>query len=500
MPAFPERLSLRQKAFKKIAGAEDGRRRREDDAVQLRKQTREEALRKKRMINDQVQPVSAPSVQQCPMDCGVMPETLQMIMDLAQAIRSWSSCPQVQFLAVQQLRKLLNIASDPPIEQVISTGIVPHIVEFMKDMTKTGLQIEAGWVLNIITSGMPEQTRAVVDAGALPVFMQLLESPHEDVCEQAIWALGNIAGDSWKLRNLVIQSGGLDPILKSIRESKTASMMRNSTWVLSNLCRGRPHAPLEWVAPALPTLSQLINSTDEEVLADACWALACISDGEPERIDALIEAGACQRLVDLLDHASPMVQLPAVRAVGNIVLGDEAQTEAILLCEPLPLFLRLLTHQNKSIKKEVCRAISNIMAGNSDQVQHVIDNGLIPAVIHLLRTAEYDIKREAAWVMRNATAYQVPEQIKYFVQCDCIKPLVDLLSLPDVKGVGVALYALEKILMVGQSQQHQLSLSLNEIAALVEQAEGLRKIEALQDNPNGVISSMAMKILDEQFP
>lgn len=54
------------------------------------------------------------------------------------------------------------------------------------------------------------------------------------------------------------------------------------------------------VKPALPALTGLIHSNDEEVLTDACWALSYLSDGTNDKIQAVIEAGVCPRLVELL--------------------------------------------------------------------------------------------------------------------------------------------------------------------------------------------------------
>lgn len=55
--------------------------------------------------------------------------------------------------------------------------------------------------------------------------------------------------------------------------------------------------------PALPVLQQLIHLNDEEVLTDACWALSYLSDGTNDKIQAVIEAGVCPRLVELLLYA-----------------------------------------------------------------------------------------------------------------------------------------------------------------------------------------------------
>lgn len=54
------------------------------------------------------------------------------------------------------------------------------------------------------------------------------------------------------------------------------------------------------VKPALPALERLINSNDEEVLTDACWALSYLSDGTNDKIQAVLESGVCPRLVELL--------------------------------------------------------------------------------------------------------------------------------------------------------------------------------------------------------
>lgn len=54
------------------------------------------------------------------------------------------------------------------------------------------------------------------------------------------------------------------------------------------------------VSPALQTLARLLSTNDEDVLTDACWALSYLSDGTNDKIQAVIDAGVCRRLVELL--------------------------------------------------------------------------------------------------------------------------------------------------------------------------------------------------------
>ena len=101
-----------------------------------------------------------------------------------------SADPATQLVAVQAARKLLSSDRNPPIDALINSGILPVLVKCLEANDNPSLQFEAAWALTNIASGTSQQTQAVVEANAVPLFLNLLKSPQQNVCEQAVWALG----------------------------------------------------------------------------------------------------------------------------------------------------------------------------------------------------------------------------------------------------------------------------------------------------------------------
>ena len=65
--------------------------------------------------------------------------------------------------------------------------------------------------------------QVVVESGAVPVFVELINSNDIEVKIQTIWALGNIAGDNASTRDLVLKHNVIPPLSKVAKYSQTIS-------------------------------------------------------------------------------------------------------------------------------------------------------------------------------------------------------------------------------------------------------------------------------------
>jgi importin subunit alpha-1 len=405
--------------------------------------------------------------------------------------------PKILYSLARAFREMLSVEKAPPIDAVLAAGALPRLVELLALDAHPLVQFEALWALTNIASGCSSNTRAVMDAGAVPPFVRLLASPDPDVKNQAAWALGNVAGDGVALRDAVLAAGALPPLLAATTLTSGLPSLANVTWTLSNLCRGKPAPSMDHTREMLPKLAQLITSDDKNVQQDAMWALSYLSDGDSARLSAFLEVNALPRIVQLLSSPHTEVVTPALRTIGNIVTGDELQTQAVINEGALHGVRALMTNFRRNIRKEACWMVSNVCAGTPGQIQAVFDCNLFPALIHQLTNGEADVQREACWALSNATTGGTAQQIYDLVRLGAVAPLGGVLrsTVQDPKVQKVALEGLANILSRSVPPGNTGCYF-----STLEQEEVPDKVLELTGSDNAMLSSAATAFMAKWFP
>ncbi|KAF4757424.1 hypothetical protein FOZ63_023203 [Perkinsus olseni] len=187
--AFENRIAARRQNFKKASGDSQAmRRRREDATLQIRKKEKAEQLVRRRrleMDDDEGSKATTKDNSSAP--------TKNDIPSLVTLLKS--SDPDTALEALVSFRKMLSKEDNPPIADVIAAGVLPRFKYLLDNPTVSKMQFEAAWALTNVASGSSEQTRAVIELGAVDSFRNLLSSEDTDLQEQSIWAMANIAGD-----------------------------------------------------------------------------------------------------------------------------------------------------------------------------------------------------------------------------------------------------------------------------------------------------------------
>lgn len=442
-----------------------------------------------------------------------------------------SESPDTQHEAVCELRTLLDGAHPPPLDDVLHADFVPRLLQLSQQADRQNLQFVALWVLTNLTSGTPEQTRAVVDCGAVDIFERLLESPAAQIQEQASSILANIAGASVELRDAAVASGAVNHVLKMLNVKAEAgvetrsyydkddkvwklrggkpeqpiSVTRMGAHCLNNLCRGEPSPVLgEVAAPLFHTLGTLVMSTDEEVLVKACSVLSCLHHAVAEHTTVLLKDGTCIRLVELLSNPNRRVQSVAASAVESIARGGSQGMDALLQCNPLPALKALLSGGNPSGQKDSCSVVANILALGNPQLQEVVDAGIVPLLVRSLQATEDGVRGCAARALSILSSKCSPAQMQDLVKPDCIAHMLSMLEptafQSSTEAGRVALSFVENILEAGKSLQQERGAGENYFARLVEEADGLRMLRAISElTAGGDLPAEARGILRSSF-
>ena len=208
----------RKAAFKPSVDIQSGRRRRQETQHQIRKSKKEENMLKRRMGHTNNASGMTTEKEEGVVVSQKKAPTPDDLPELMKVILAPESTIDQRIEAVRDIRRMLSVERNPPVEEVLRAGALPPLVEFLKhgesgtlffDSAGT-LVFEAAWALTNIAS--THRTRDVVEGGAIAPLIALMRHRIPDVREQAVWCLGNIAGDCSEFRDEVLRHGIAEPM------------------------------------------------------------------------------------------------------------------------------------------------------------------------------------------------------------------------------------------------------------------------------------------------
>lgn len=484
-------IAERKSSFKKGLDACEGRRNRNETTINLRKNKREEGLAKRRAMVTPTVPAAFEASTTTTSD-DRKTYTVADISELAASLAKPNIIDAKLLEVARAFRKILSVENNVPVKKVLDSGVLPALVQMISCGDKPDIQFEAAWALTNIAS--TDYTRVVADAGAIPIFVNLLSNPVAEIRDQSAWCLGNIAGDCPELRDMVLNAGAMQPLIQNVMTPSNPTLLNNCVWALSNFCRGKPAPAVDMVASAIPVLASILaGNNNDEAKSDALWALSYISDGNDERIQTVIDCdGVVALLVEILGSDLSNAITPALRTIGNIVSGEDPKyTQTAIdagLMRKMPL---LLQNAKKSIRKEACWVLSNVAAGTQDQIQTIFKGGLVH-VVQLAEEGEYEVRKEAIWTLGNVATGGTATQVMSLVECGAIDALCSILNVNDSKILMVALDAIENILKTAEACGKNY-------VSFVDECGGLQMIEALQEHQEDSIYSKCIDIIETYF-
>ncbi|VDK87686.1 unnamed protein product [Litomosoides sigmodontis] len=507
----PYDATSRESMYKNRGMTSDAmRRRREEVCAEIRKAKRYDDLNKRRQIdladkNDGPERQLEINMRSCSAWSKVIATTgheqVSNAIDERIVLKLCSEYPEEIEEALDCYRRRFRASNAGDVaDEIVSLNLIPRIVVLLQAGPTLNIRRTATHIVGAIVAICSTHTEGIVKSGVVPYLVDLIGNPDREMRELTLFALGNIAAECSEYRDLCIACGMAEK-MTMMPDGCTMTLMeaRCAVWAASNLCRGKdPPVDLAKIAVLLPLFNEALYSNDTLIISDACRAFGRLLDATPESsYKCILKPSTVECLVEHMGNSNSKISLAALLAVGNIVSGDDEQTQSVLNCtNALNYIHRLLLDGEQKTKREVCWVLSNIAAGTTSQIQTIFDAGIISSLIQILKTETFQVRSEACWVIANVITGGSREHVSRIVNEGALIPLSDMLTVMDCSVVAVVLKTLSEILDCGEYCKID---GQNPYVTRLEELNVVDKLEFLMLSANTEIFFKACSIMEKYY-
>ena len=402
MSSFASSSSDHQRLYKSGISLKNGAESRRKKMVDIRRSKRSKILMAKRMKLTSMNEATGDA--QMTTSSNPHSVTTDAIRDLVKNIVVVESSKKL----THSLKRLRQFLSSPNERPAADTGdaigearttpthevaLIPGAIEALVKCLVNGSdeqQLEAAWCLTNVAGGEHDDALLVIDAA--PYFITYLTGNNKPMQEQALWAIGNLAGDCQEFRNRLFQNGALIPMVELFKSSKVPEIVSTSAWAISNLARGVDTQGMQFIHGGIcePLIKSLLSTKsyieasnidgNKQLVLECCWIACTLAAKEGECVHALVSSGLLPALLMNCVYEDFKILIPLNRALGNIlslpkiphewldcILADGAfmtRFKNVLLsgCSQQQFW-----DASHSMVKEAAWCASSMMAGNMEQ-------------------------------------------------------------------------------------------------------------------------------------
>jgi vacuolar protein 8 len=243
----------------------------------------------------------------------------------------------------------------------------------------------------------------LVHAGAIPVLIGLLNSPDQDVQYYCTTAISNIAVDAANRRKLSQTESRLVQSLIHLMDSPVMKVQCQAALALRNLASDSKYQLDIVRAGGLQPLLRLLQSSYLPLILSSVACIRNISI-HPANESPIIDAGFLRPLIDLLAFdENEEIQCHAISTLRNLAASSEHNKRAIVDAGAVDRIRDLVLVLPTSVQSEMTAAVA-VLALCDELKPRLLELGICSVLIPLTSSDSFEVQGNSAAALGNLSS------------------------------------------------------------------------------------------------